>query len=275
MLRLSMDVLHLLSVVVEVVILAGIAAAAFRVIAAYEREREEAFRQLQALGQMKDDLTHMIVHDMKNPIQGLVASVPLLQEADEELRIECLDAIQDAAHSLQRMVANLLGIAQLEEGVLHIEPRPVDVGEVLEAVARQLGPAARLYYTSVELAVEGATPPASGDAAMLERVIANLLINAIKHTRTPEPVTIVAHGRDHGVEIRVSDHGPGIPLEQQARIFDKFHRGAAGSAYSSGSSGLGLAFCRLAMEAHGGAIGVDSAPDAGASFWIWLPAVQG
>jgi two-component system OmpR family sensor kinase len=131
----------------------------------------------------------------------------------------------------------------------------------------------------IELTVgRGAAFLVLGDEARLRQVITNLMSNALSHTPddTPIDVRILAHGPDGrlpvpSVTIEVDDHGPGLSEEQAERVFERFYRGDQARGRKTGGAGLGLAIVAALVDAHGGAVGVDTAPGSGAMFWITLP----
>ena len=165
------------------------------------------------------------------------------------------------------MVTKLLDMARLQSGEirLNIEWQSIEeiIGGALKAAQGALGerPLAVHIYPGM--------PLVACDAVLIERVLVNLLENAGKYTPPASPVEILAQGRDGLLRVSVRDHGPGVPLGQQERIFEKFTRGDAESATSG--VGLGLAICRAMVQAHGGHIGVAPTVPHGATFTFSLP----
>ena len=157
---------------------------------------------------------------------------------------------------------------------MSIQPEQVGTLELLSQAIDDVEHAA--LQKQVELVVSGESPALSieGDRAMLRRVLDNLITNAVEHSPESGCVTVSCRAREEGVEVSVCDQGPGIPEVQRERIFDKFDRGVDKISRSGFNRGLGLTFCRLAVEAHGGAIWVDTAPEGGAVFRTLLPASE-
>ena len=217
------------------------------------------------------DLTHMVVHDLKGPLAEVVANLHLL--TDEELSIfgqEALGAALVGTDSLGRLIQNLLQIGRLEEGRMLLEPRPVSLWEAVEGVLERLKTLLDRQGQEVVLAIEPEFPKVMADGGILDRILQNLVVNAVEHTPSGGRLTFRALSGPGRAEFSLADRGPGIAPAQRDSIFDKF----SGSEERRGpgqSTGLGLAFCRLAVEAQGGRIWVEEAPGGGADFRFTLP----
>ena len=162
---------------------------------------------------------------------------------------------------------------KLTAGEMPVEQEMVRLGEVVEGAIAQVVPQAEAKGLELDVRIEPADLTTWADRGLLERVIVNLVGNAVKFT--PRGGDVAVRGQeedDGGILLWVRDSGPGIPLEDQARIFDRFTQ--AGQRRQWGS-GLGLTFCKLAVEAHGGRIWVESAPGKGSTFYVRLPAGGG
>jgi signal transduction histidine kinase len=168
------------------------------------------------------------------------------------------------------MITSLLDISRLESGQMSLERSRYDLAALARRSLADLSVVMRDRDVRVELPEGPAV--AECDHAIMHRVITNLLGNAAQHTPEGASLTLRIGTLPERVRVEVEDTGPGIPEEQQERIFDMFGQveGASRSA-RNGSSGIGLTFCKLAVEAHGGRIGVDSAPGSGSTFWFELP----
>ncbi|MDB4930589.1 MAG: hypothetical protein JWM10_3073 [Myxococcaceae bacterium] len=231
----------------------------------------ESYRRLQVLERLRDDLVHMVVHDMRSPLSVLLGHLYLL-EAEEGLspdgKDDLLAAVQ-GARSLSRMTNDLLDVSRMESGTMPLQPATHELG--------QLAHGARDALENLErgraIAVEAPEPVlATCDARLIARVLENLLGNAIKHTPAGSEITIaVTSGTRGGAKVTVSDCGPGVPAEARLRIFEKFETVDAARSGGYHSTGLGLAFCKLAVEAHGGTIGVEPREPRGSHFWFELP----
>jgi two-component system, sensor histidine kinase and response regulator len=217
-----------------------------------KRQRDELLRlQLQ-----REQLTAFLVHDLKNPVNSIEL---LARRADPVVGKK----IREEARALMRMITNLLDIGKAHEGQLVPARRNVDLhtlvadalGELeTRASAARIALVARVEVESAEL-----------DRDLLHRVLANLLENAVRHAPEDSAITVSARRGVAGLELRVADAGPGVPPELRATVFERFV-----SAGPRAKHGLGLAFCRVAVAAHGGRIWVeDGSP--GAVFCVELP----
>jgi PAS domain S-box-containing protein len=229
------------------------------------------------LAQLHQDLTNMILHDLRGPMGNLLGAVEIIpslmgQLPPESALAQVLDIALRSGQQLHDLVDSMLDVSRLERGKVPLKQVPVAVNDLFRAVEDQLSPMAQAKQIELSFNVRGEAPPLRVDHSMIRRVLVNLVDNAIKYSPHRRPVQVVADQRNGDVIFSVIDQGPGIPLEQQGRIFEKFvrlhHQG------DPSGIGLGLAFCRLAVEAHGGHIWVESAPDQGSSFSFMLPAVK-
>jgi two-component system, sensor histidine kinase and response regulator len=241
------------------------------------REIEAANQELIRMQGFKESMMQMVVHDLKNPLASIMGNVQLIQmqgaEAMSPTRLkELLQRTQESTRQLMRMILNILQIGRLEERKLTLKLEPVALRDVIqENVDEMVGLSAR-DNIRLENRVQADLPPPKADRELLGRVIANLLSNAFKHTPGGGQVVIDAQQEGDAVTIRVSDTGEGIPEELQPRIFDKF---VAGDSDTSKrmlyDSGLGLTFCRLTVECHGGTIWLKSRPGQGTTVFLSLP----
>ncbi len=229
--------------------------------------------ELVALEQARDDLMHMIVHDLQNPLSNIVGSLQMttraLSEGDTALPvIEVLQVALRSSHRLQRLIDSLLDLRQLEEGKADLDltlVRPtLLVQEALDIVA----PVIEKKNHSLSLDIPPDLPPVTVDYDMITRVLTNLLSNATKYTQSGGKIELIISKKATDVLFTVSDNGPGISPDAQSHIFERFTR-LEGSRRTKGT-GLGLPFCKLAVEAHGGEIWVDSTPGEGSQFTFRL-----
>lgn len=231
------------------------------------RQRDDLMRlQLQ-----KERLTAFVVHDLKNPVSTIdLYAQLLLREAELPEHVhESAASIRDEVRSLMRLLLNLLDISKSEEGRLAPVTADIDLSALVGDVFEALEVRARAKTIALESKVE--VPKVKADVDLIRRVIENLLENALLHSPEESVVRVSAVEREGEVEIRVSDAGPGIPKGMRESIFERFVQVESGEQAATRSGrGLGLAFCRLAVEAHGGRIWVeDGAP--GAVFCVRLP----
>lgn len=222
---------------------------------------------------MQRDFVVNVSHDLKTPltsIQGFAQAMTdgSLHSVEDYERAGGI--IHTEAERMRRLIAQLIELARLQGGVDALAHEPVEALPLLHSAARLAAERAAAAGVVFEAELPATLPRVTGDAARLERVIANLLDNALKYTPQGGRVTLRAATAPGGVTFSVSDTGPGIPAEEQARVFERFYRGDRARA-GDGGSGLGLAITREIVEAHGGHIEVSSAPGAGATLRVWLP----
>lgn len=218
----------------------------------------------------------MVVHDLKNPLASIMGNVQLIQMQSVEMvtptRLkELLQRTQESARQLMRMILNILQIGRIEEQKMPLKLEPLALHSVVqENVDEMMGLSARDKIT-LENRVGSDLPTPRADRELVSRVIANLLNNAVKHTPGGGRVTVEARQEQDSVILMVSDNGEGIPEDLQPRIFEKFVAGESdASRRMLYDSGLGLTFCRLAIECQGGRIWLTSKPGEGTTVFVSL-----
>jgi len=230
-------------------------------------------RELERLEKLRTELFNMLIHDLKGPLSEIVAHLDLLSYMATEEASSFVETAKTACDTLQRMISNLLDIARLEEGKLQLLKEPVEPeGLVKEALARLLVSVKQKQLSFSQSFPEQELSTVMADREMLLRVLQNLLSNAIQYS--PQGATIVIGCRkkeDAALEFFVQDSGPGVPEKFREAIFEKYFRLHAPKDGRSYSAGLGLAFCKMAVEAHGGEIGVRSESTAGSTFFFSIP----
>lgn len=267
---------HVLSAVVKGMIVV-VPVTFFLLCKRAERCERAALRQLQASEALREDLTHMLVHDLKNPLSAaIVGSQAVLTRAQsngnslDAEELEMLTVAYDSQKRLGRMIEDILTVAQAEAGELSLSLGVGDVSAVVRDALEQARPLA--HESRLELSGElRARPQVVMDAEKVRRVIDNLLANAIKFTPAGGSVHVSVEEAGGEARVAVRDSGPGIPEDLQGRIFGKFAQAEAAKEGRKMSVGLGLTFCRLALEAQGGRIWVESTPGEGSSFTLALP----
>jgi len=244
-------------------------------------EIAEKNEKLLELEKIKEGLTHMIIHDLRNPLGALSGFIELTLFDKQNLSKDQLELIQGCAsscHDLKDMVQSLLDIHKMEEGKLELKKEEIHLGEVIDSTMRQFALKANTKQVALHFHKPDRLPMIPVDRSLMKRVIANLLNNAIRHTNTEGTVTITAqHPQENGcLHIRVGDTGDGLAPEYHQKVFDKFEQAhLKKKGVNVGASGLGLAFCKLAVEAHGGRIWVESDGEGkGANFEFTLPIKQ-
>ncbi|MFI5232587.1 MAG: response regulator [Gemmatimonadales bacterium] len=232
-------------------------------------ELAESFTRLQALEKSRDDLVKMIVHDMRGLLTVVLANLELARPDITGDAAADVDAAVRAAKDVTHMSNTLLDVSRLEEGKMPLHRAPCD----LAAVAKESRDSMSALDTSrtIEVVASG-TVMASCDEDLILRVINNLVSNAVKHTPSGGRLQIEVSARPGGARVAVRDEGRGVPAEIRGRLFEKFAGVHTKDRKAVHSAGLGLAFCKLAVEAHGGTIGVEDAVPKGSVFAFELPA---
>lgn len=234
--------------------------------------RESASKNdlLAEAGRFKDELSAMIVHDLKNPLSVIVSNYDYIID-NFEGSATCLEALQDsqdAARRMLRLLSNLVDVSHMEDGTIQVRPSEVNLSKLLHPVTGQRRVIARSRGITIV-----AAPPAAlrvvVDTDLMTRVIENILDNALRHTPAGGQIELVLLGRGADVELRIGNSGSAIPFGARDSIFEKYKQGDAGIGHMN--LGLGLYFCRLAVEAHGGRIWVEETARLPTVFCIRLP----
>jgi signal transduction histidine kinase len=225
---------------------------------------------LQRLQLQKEQLTQFLIHDFKNPVNSIeLHAQRVLRNATDERSRDAAEKIQGDSRALLRMISNLLDIGKADEDRLAPARQRLEIGALIHDVALELRPLAAA--AEVELVAQVVPCDVEIDRDLMFRVLANLVDNAIRHAPERSAITISARRSAAGLELRVADAGAGVPPDLRAQIFDRFV--SAGEAAGRSNRGLGLAFCRVAVEAHRGRIWVDDAKP-GAMFCIEIPSAH-
>lgn len=238
---------------------------------------EESYRKLRELEKVRDDLMKMIVHDLKTPLTAVLASLEMVLDGDfGDVSTGVRRALGDAeakAEDLLALIEDLLEVARLEEAAIPLNLQRLAPGALLAEVIEDWSVRFEQEHARVGADVAEDAPVFQGDKGLLKRVFSNLIQNALTHTAHDVVLTLSARpdARSGGILFTVADNGPGIPPEYHEVIFRKFERVSHPTIPRVRSSGLGLAFCKLAVEAHGGRIWVQSSEGQGSQFHIALP----
>jgi two-component system sensor histidine kinase/response regulator len=229
-------------------------------------------QSLERVQQEQRELTGFVVHDLKNPLAAVVMNVEFARDQsqqDSELR-RALDEAVNASRRLRHMIEDLLMISQLEESVLPLSPEPIRLTDFLREVFREyVRQAQERHVTLLGPGVSDAQVLA--DRSLLQRVLENILDNSLRYTPEDGRVGLTTHVNG-SVEIAVSNTGPSIPLSERQRIFEKFAR-IERTGGGRSNAGLGLYFCKRAVEALGGNIEVTETPEWPTSFVLRFPSV--
>jgi signal transduction histidine kinase len=232
-------------------------------------------REAERKNQMLQDLSAMVTHDLKSPLTSVVGFLELLaQESLEDHMREYVDLALTSSMWLNVLVTAILDLARLEAGEMEIDRVPIDIRQEAEQALSLIEFQTRDKQIRVETVFPQHLPAVLASAEMFRRILINLVGNSVQLAPANTNLSISAALSSQGdsVVVSVQDEGPGIPEEYQARIFDKFVQATSRERrHEKVSVGLGLAFCRLAVEAHGGRIWVESEPGQGARFSFSLP----
>lgn len=225
-------------------------------------ELQTNYRQLQSLEAMREQLSEMLVHDLRTPLTGVIGYAQILNKRAlsklDEVERDSLAQITQLSRTMVRMLSDILDVSRLQSNELPLQRASARLHELAERASALVGkPDNKTVLVEGEAELEC-------DAELILRVLTNLIANAIKYSPAGGVVTVRLSPPG---EIRVVDQGPGVPAEMREHIFEKYGQ-AQRKKYSTG---LGLAFCKLVVEKHGGRLGVDSEPGRGAEFWVSLP----
>ena len=228
------------------------------------------------LEEAREDLTSMIVHDLRSPLTAVVGALSLIGDLlKKEMRggvvQQAMEVSMRSCKKLLNLVDSMLDISRLETGEVRLERRPARLHKVVEEVVIDMAPLANDQGVILHNNIPSDVPEVRVDEEKLGRVFTNLLDNALKFT--PPGGQVVVECLANGYEVltcKVSDSGPGIPEEYRDRVFDRFVQ-VPGRMGRRKGSGLGLAFVKLAVEAHGGQVWVENRPEGGSVFAFTLP----
>jgi len=237
--------------------------------------RVQTHLQLRRLEKLRDDLTHMVVHDLRNPLTVICGFLDIL-EFHEAQKLSAstqtlVTVARRSAEDLLNMIGSILDVSKMGAGEMKLQREPCDLGALLRAVLATTQPLPGNRTVTLDAPESSLTITA--DVGLIRRVFQNLLSNALKYTPAGGDVRIVVTPSPSEVRVAVTDTGPGIAPEYHQRIFEKF--GQVEDRKNRLGTGLGLTFCKLAVEAHGGRIGVESAVGQGSTFWLALPRLNG
>jgi signal transduction histidine kinase len=240
---------------------------------------EEALRaqndKLRELDRLKSDFISTVSHELRTPLTSIVGYAEFLEDdplgvlSDDQ--VEYVAQIQTSAKRLRRLVDDLLEFGLLDFGSFRLACAEESLMQKLRLVVHSLRPQLDRKRIRLELDVPDDALMVVMDGDRIEQVVTNLVHNAIKFTPEGGHITVSAVALVANVRVAVRDSGIGIPADKRSRLFEKFFQVDPSLRRIHGGAGLGLAICKALVEAHGGAIGVDSAPGEGSTFWFTLP----
>ncbi len=237
---------------------------------------ESEKQRLEELQRLRQETTELIIHDLRNPLSAIAISLKMLTlvlpEDVLQANHELLEIAQTSTQRMQRLVDSLLEVSRMETGEARFDMRSFNLGPLLHDVAQRNAILAR---KGVKIDTEIPFDlPVVADHEKIERVLVNLLDNAMKYTPENGCIWVQSGQRGDSVWVSISDTGPGIPVEDRERIFERFTQGASEKLKRRGF-GLGLAYCRLAIERHGGRVWAQDGPNGvGSRFTFTLPLEQ-
>ncbi len=236
---------------------------------AFIREREAA-QQLRALDAMKNTFLEAVSHDLRTPLTSILGSALTLEQGGLEIEpsdaLDLVHRIAANARKLERLLGDLLDLDRLQRGIVSPQRRPTDVAALVHRVVAEMeNPNGRI------IDIEAGGVSASLDAPKVERIVENLVANAIRHTPPDAHIRVWASQQPDGVVIGVDDAGPGIPEASRESIFEPFEQTAGPAIEHSPGVGIGLSLVRRFAELHGGRAWVEPAATGGSSFRVFLP----
>ena len=242
------------------------------------REITEKNEKLKELEKIKEGLTHMIIHDLNNPLMAISGSLEVFvntRSGLSESQLQIIEKCLEYCDELQNLIQGLLDINRMEEGSLVLDKEATDITELTDYVLEQFARKTESKRISLSFPRPKAVPPVSVDRRLIKRVVANLLNNAIRHTPQGGEVKVAIDflPDKESLYFSVKDNGNGLAPEYHSKIFDKFEQvELKKKGVIAGDSGLGLAFCKIAVEAHAGKIWVESeGEEKGCTFSFIIP----
>ncbi len=237
---------------------------------------QESYEQLRQLEELRDNLVHMVVHDMRTPLTSMKGFLVMLDMVEGKTMSaeghEYLTIVTEATENLIELTSSVLDVSKMEAGEMTLDLSEFNLTDIIQGLMDKLESLRKNREFIIE-APDEATP-VTGDAVLITRIIQNLLGNALKFTPDEGSIAVGYRLEQDCTHIYVRDTGPGIPQESMGRIFEKFGQDKTQPKQKQYSTGLGLTFCKLAVEAHGGTIGVDSEVGKGSTFWFTIPLME-
>lgn len=260
--------------------LVGLVVERERLFGEREEARASALAERETARQMSEFLS-LIGHELRNPLTSMkgqiqltqrqMARQPTLEDALPGSMTDLLQRLRSPVWQLERLISDLMEAAQLQRGQFTLAMRPCDLVTVVSDAVEALR--AGWPDREVELRLPEREVMVRADAARVGQVVTNYLTNALKYTPPGSPVAVVLGVEAGQAWVEVRDQGPGIPLEDQAHLWEQFRQGKGADAQrgTAGGLGLGLYLCKQLIERQGGQVGLESLPGVGSTFWLRLP----
>ncbi len=235
------------------------------------REEVRDTRLVAEIGRQRAGFLSAVSHNLRTPLTAVKAAASTLlaswSRIEPEDRRELLETIADEAERLERLVRNTLELSRIRAGALDVDLETVDIADLVQHAVRRLRPIARAHR--VRLDVDDGMPAVWLDVTMAEQILLNLLENALRFAPPGSEILVSAHAAGGTFELRVADHGPGVPPSARDRIFEEFQ--SADQRPDRPGTGLGLAIVRALVTAHGGNVRYEDTPGGGATFVCTFP----
>lgn len=242
--------------------------------ARYQQQRLEEWGHEE---RVRDQLVHMLVHDLKNPISAILGLLDVVLEDGARVPRDLTDLLKLAREESQHLLhlaVNMLDVRKMQAGKMHLNRTTLFAPSLRDVVDLAQGDVGvGLSEREIQVELPPSVSPVQADPEILRRVFANLISNAVKHTGRGGHIRITARSAAGALEWRVQDNGEGIPADDLPRLFSAFEQSRL-TLHSRFDTGMGLAFCKLAVEGHGGQIWVESERGAGSTFYFTLPYVH-
>jgi K+-sensing histidine kinase KdpD len=236
---------------------------------------ETSYRHLRELEKVRDDLMKMIVHDLKSPLTSVLATLEMLGDGDfgglSDPQKRAVGDAEEKAEDLLALIEDILEVARIEEATVSLSYSRIAPAALLAELVHEWSYRFQQERTNASVKVDDDAPVFEADKPLMKRVLSNLIQNAVSHSSSPIDLVLAARRTSDAILFTVTDNGPGIPPEYHELIFRKFGQVGGPNVPRVRSSGLGLTFCKLVVDLHGGMIWVKSRESEGSSFYVQLP----
>jgi two-component system phosphate regulon sensor histidine kinase PhoR len=230
--------------------------------------------KLKEADRLRGDFVNTVSHDLRSPLTAILGYVELIERAGavNAQQSEFIQRVKSSVHATTNLIDDLLNLGRVEVGLID-EVMPVDIGRIVANAVEGLQSQIQAKHQTLKMQQSAHLAPVLGSRTQLAQVVDNLIANAIKYTQVGGEVRVLVREEQNQLILHVGDNGPGIPLDEQTRIFEKFYRASNVSDSVSGT-GLGLAIVKTIVDNHRGRIWVDSKPGEGSVFTVVLPVAK-